>query len=118
MKRRDDPAGELPLSTGVFHILLSLAAGDCHGYSISKQVEASTGGTVKLGPTTLYRYLRQLETDEWIQEVAQADSDDPRRRSYRLTPRGKRIAQAEAARLAQTVRLAKSRNLLPAALQL
>lgn len=117
MQRRGDPAGVLPLSTGVFHILMCLAGGDCHGYSISKEVEASTDGTVKLGPTTLYRSLRQLEADGWIEEVASSDSDDPRRRSYRLTPWGRRIAQAEAMRLAQTVRLAKTRNLLPASLR-
>jgi|SRR5579884_3676716 len=118
MQRRSDPAAVLPLSTGVFHILLSLAAGDCHGYRISKAVEASTEGMVKLGPTSLYRYLRQLESDGWIEEVAGVDSEDPRRRSYRLTAWGRRIALAEALRLAQTLRLAKSCNLLPAGLRL
>jgi DNA-binding PadR family transcriptional regulator len=117
MRRRDDPADVLPLSTGVFHILLALASGDCHGYAISKALEASTRGTVTLGPTTLYRYLRQLENDGWIVEVPGTASEDPRRRSYRLTPRGRRIAEAEALRLAETVRLAKTLNLLPAALR-
>lgn len=118
MQRRGDPAAVLPLSTGLFHILLSLAVDDCHGYRISKAVEASTDGIVKLGPATLYRYLRQLQKDGWIEAVGGVDAEDPRRRSYRLTSWGRRVAQAEALRLAQTLRLAKSCNLLPAGVRL
>lgn len=97
-----------------FHILLALADGERHGYSITKEVEEETEGAVRLGPGTLYRMLKQLLDDEWIVEVERADDDDPRRRYYRLTPRGRRIAQAEAARLANLVKLARSRRLLPA----
>ncbi len=118
MQSRRDPAASLPLSSGVFHILLSLAEGERHGYSISKEVEQSTGGLVRLGPTSLYRYLRQMDADGWIEETAGVDPDDPRRRAYRLTPWGRRIAQAEALRLAQSLRLAKARKLLPASVTL
>lgn len=97
-----------------FHILLALADGERHGYSITKEVEEETEGAVRLGPGTLYRMLKQLLDDEWIVEVERADESDPRRRYYRLTPRGRRIAQAEAARLANLVRLARTRRLLPA----
>jgi DNA-binding PadR family transcriptional regulator len=97
-----------------FHILLALADGERHGYSITKEVEEETEGAVRLGPGTLYRMLKQLLDDEWIVEVERSDDDDPRRRYYRLTPRGRRIAQAEAARLANLVRLARTRRLLPA----
>ena len=110
---KSDPRDVLPLPTGVFHILLSLADGERHGYSISKEVELSTDGAVRLGPTSLYRHLKQLRNDGWIAELEGSDPEDPRRRSYRLTPWGRRIAQAEAARLTQTVRLAKARSLLP-----
>ena len=96
-----------------FHILLALADGERHGYSITKEVEEETGGEVRLGPGTLYRMLKQLLDDEWIVEVERDDEADPRRRYYRLTPRGRRIAQSEAARLANLVRLARSRRLLP-----
>jgi DNA-binding PadR family transcriptional regulator len=58
--------------------------------------------------------LKQLLDDGWIDEVDRVDENDPRRRYYRLTPRGKKAAQAEAARLANLVRLAKHRRLLPA----
>jgi DNA-binding PadR family transcriptional regulator len=97
-----------------FHILLALADGERHGYSIIKEVEEETEGAVRLGPGTLYRMLKQLLDDEWIAEVAREDESDPRRRYYRLTPRGRRVAQAEAARLANLVKLARNRRLLPA----
>lgn len=113
LNRRQDPAALLPLGASAFHILLALADGERHGYSIGKVVEASTGGTIKLGPGTLYRLLKQMATDGWITET-ERDADDPmRRRYYKLSPWGRRIAQAEAARLEEVVRIARSRRLLP-----
>jgi DNA-binding PadR family transcriptional regulator len=102
------------VSMSAFHILLALADGERHGYAITREVAEETSGEVKLGPGTLYRMLKQLLDDEWIVEVEGADADDPRRRYYRLTPRGRRVAQAEALRLANVVRIARSRRLLPA----
>jgi DNA-binding PadR family transcriptional regulator len=102
------------LSPAAFHILLALADGERHGYSIAKEVENATDGADTLGPGTLYRHLKQMLADGWIQDVGRTDPDDPRRRYYRLTPRGRRIAQGEAARLETLVRLARSRRLLPA----
>jgi DNA-binding PadR family transcriptional regulator len=101
------------VSMSAFHILLALADGERHGYSIIKEVEEETEGAVKLGPGTLYRMLKQLLDDAWIAEVDRVDENDPRRRYYRLTPRGRKVAQAEAARLANLVRLARTRRLLP-----
>jgi DNA-binding PadR family transcriptional regulator len=101
------------VSTSAFHILLALADGERHGYAITREVAEETDGEVKLGPGTLYRMLKQLLDDEWIVEIDRADADDPRRRYYKLTPRGRRVAQAEAVRLANVVRLARSRRLLP-----
>jgi DNA-binding PadR family transcriptional regulator len=101
------------VSTSAFHILLALADGERHGYAITREVAEETDGEVKLGPGTLYRMLKQLLDDEWIVEIDRADADDARRRYYRLTPRGRRVAQAEVARLANVVRLARARRLLP-----
>jgi DNA-binding PadR family transcriptional regulator len=114
MSRTSDADALLPLGARPFHILLALADGDRHGYSISKEVEEATGGTVKLGPGTLYGLLKQMLDDGWIAEVAHHGNEDPRRRNYRLTPWGRAIAAAEAARLAELVRVARSRRLLPA----
>jgi len=110
-----DPRSALPLSTAAFSILLALADGDRHGYSISKEVDVQTGGTVRLGPGTLYRVIKQLLADGWIAEApATPGDDDERRRNYRLTPWGRRIAEAEARRLADLVLVARTRHLLPA----
>jgi DNA-binding PadR family transcriptional regulator len=110
-----DPRSVLPLSTAAFYILLALADGDRHGYSISKEVDAHTGGTVKLGPGTLYRVIKQMLADGWIAETRSASvDDDERRRTYELSPWGRRIAEAEAQRLAKLVLVARSRRLLPA----
>ena len=105
----------LPLSSAAFYILLALADGERHGYSISKEVAAHTGGAVKLGPGTLYRVIKQMLADGWIAEVHGAPGDDDeRRRNYKLTPWGRKIAEAEAQRLADLVFVARARRLLPA----
>ncbi|HEV7180830.1 MAG TPA: helix-turn-helix transcriptional regulator, partial [Candidatus Baltobacteraceae bacterium] len=66
-----------------------------------------------LGPGTLYRLIKQMLADGWISEVHKIDPEDPRRRYYKLTPWGRRIARAEAERLADIVRVAQNRKLLP-----
>ena len=108
------PNDALPLGVATFHILLALAGGDRHGYAIGKEVEDQTDGTVKLGPGTLYRLLKALTDDGWIVEVEMADEEHERRRTYRLSARGRAIAQAEARRLDALVAVARSRRLLPA----
>lgn len=100
------------ITAAAFHILLALAEGEQHGYAIAKAIERETGGGMILGPATLYRTIKQLLADGWIEETTAEDED--RRRSYRLTARGRRVAQAEAVRLDAIVRLARRRRLLPA----
>lgn len=101
----------LPLSPRVFSVLLALADGEQHGYAIARAVETQSAGTVRITSGTLYPIIRQMLLDGWITEI---DDEDPRRRSYRLTPRGRRVAQAEATRLAEMVRIARDCRLLPA----
>jgi DNA-binding PadR family transcriptional regulator len=101
----------LPLSPAVFHILLALADGERHGYVIAKDVEMATRGSLKIGPTTLYRIIRHLVTDEWIVE-GERDQHDQRRRKYALTARGRVIVSAEAERLARAVGIARERRLI------
>jgi DNA-binding PadR family transcriptional regulator len=107
-----DPA---PLSAAEFQIMLSLADGERHGYSIIKEIEDATGGRMQIGFTTLYRHLKRMRTDGWITEIA---GGDPRRRSYKLTRRGRTVAEAEASRLTEALRLAKARRLIPAHVRL
>ncbi|HUA09433.1 MAG TPA: PadR family transcriptional regulator [Candidatus Acidoferrales bacterium] len=114
MRVSGDPRAFLPLSPSAFYILLALAAEERHGYSVAKEVEEATNGAVRLGPGTLYRLIKQMVTDGWIVEIDRVDSEDPRRRYYRMTPWGRRIATAEAERLADAVRTARERRLLSA----
>jgi DNA-binding PadR family transcriptional regulator len=107
----------LPLTAADFHILLCLADGEGHGYAIMREVSARTGGRTRLGPGTLYGAVKRLLADGLIAEAGErADSilDRERRRYYRLTPLGRRVAAAEAERLAELVRLASAKKLLPA----
>lgn len=109
-----DPRSLLPLNPRAFYILLALAEEESHGYAIAKSVEAATDGVVRLTAGTLYPLIRQMLADGWITECGMAADQDPRRRLYRLTVWGTRIAQAEAARLAQAVRMAAKHRLISA----
>lgn len=100
-----------------FEILLSLAPGECHGYAIIQATAERTGGAVALETGTLYRALRRLLEAGLVAPVTRRPEpdEDERRRYYRLTPRGRAAAAAEAARLARLVDAARSARLLPAA---
>ncbi len=101
------------ISVPAYHILLALADGERHGYGIIKEVEDSTSGNIRLLAGTLYRLLKEMVANGWIVEI-EGDEDDERRRYYRLTPRGRRVAIAESERLELLVRTARARKLLPA----
>jgi DNA-binding PadR family transcriptional regulator len=115
VEAHEDIDALLPLPAATFHILLALAGGECHGYGIIQDVEARTGGELRLSAGTLYRSIARMVEQGLIAEVAKrrSRSDDERRRYYRLTPFGGSVARAELRRLAQLVRLAKARGLSP-----
>jgi DNA-binding PadR family transcriptional regulator len=105
----------LPLSPAVFHILLALADGEHHGYAIMKNVIATTEGRVRMGPGTLYGTIKRLIASGWIEESDERpdwELDDERRRYYRLTELGGRVARAEVQRLSKTVNLASAKRLV------
>jgi DNA-binding PadR family transcriptional regulator len=98
-----------PLSPAFFHILLSLGAGERHGYAIRREVAARTEGKLKLGPGVLYGSINKMVEMGLIEESGDrpdAHLDDERRRYYRITDYGRTVAQAEAARMREMVRLA------------
>ena len=98
-----------------FHVLLALAGEERHGYAILQEVAQLTGGEIQLEPGTLYRALHRMLKDGWIAESTRrpaADLDDERRKYYRLTPLGRRMASAEADRLWRLVSVARSHRLL------
>ena len=105
------PESLLPLPPATFHILLSLAGEDRHGYAIIQDVASRTAGEVKLSAGTLYRSIqRMLEQDLIVErrERPAPEEDDERRRYYRITEFGEAVARAEARRLAGLVRLARA----------
>jgi DNA-binding PadR family transcriptional regulator len=107
-----EPVG--PLTAAMFHVLLALAGDDLHGYAILKEVELRTGGKVRLSTGTLYGIIKRLLADGLIAELRArpSETDDERRRYYRLTPRGRQVATAEAERMDEILSVARSRNLL------
>jgi DNA-binding PadR family transcriptional regulator len=102
----------LPLTPISFEILLALAAGDRHGYAILQTVERRLSGVLPMRTGTIYRALARLLHEGLIEREA-SDAGDERRRNYRLTALGKKIARAEAERLANQVEAARSHRLLP-----
>jgi DNA-binding PadR family transcriptional regulator len=98
----------LPLKTHWFHILLSLASGEQHGYAIMQDVLDRTAGKVHLWPATLYGSIKRLIEADLIAESdtrPAPELDDARRRYYRLTPLGQRVLAAECDRLQELVRV-------------
>ena len=95
----------------VLHILVALADSERHGYAIMQDVAARTAGAVRLGPGTLYGSIKRMLHDGLIEELEERpdpEEDDVRRRYYRITPRGRRLAREELGRLAALVRHARA----------
>lgn len=113
------PSMNEQLSQSEFYILLSLAIKSRHGYEIMKQVERDSGGKVLLGPGTLYGSIKRMLQSELIEEVA---GDNPRRKYYTLTEKGRTALASELQRYKDAVELAKRkkvfRNLGPVKLTL
>jgi DNA-binding PadR family transcriptional regulator len=106
--------GRLPLTSTVFHILLSLADRERHGYGIMQEVEAMTQGRIRMGPGTLYGAIKRLIATGLIVESDERpdpEQDDERRRYYRLTSLGRSVLGAETQRLADLVNVAHSKRI-------
>ena len=109
------PDDLLPLPTAVFHILIALADRDRHGYSIMQDVAARTDGKVQLSAGTLYSSIRRMLEQGLIEELRESpdpSSTDERRRYYRLTRFGKRVAAAEVQRLSALLQQARATGLV------
>ena len=112
---KDSPEQYLPLRPVEFEILLTLAAGEGHGYGILRATEERTRSRLETG--TMYRALRRLVEAGLVEPTERRspdDFDDERRRYYAMTSRGRAVASAEAARLARLVDTARLVHLLPA----
>ncbi len=105
----------LPLTPAVFHIMLALGDGEAHGYAIMQDVSQRSGGTLRLGPGTLYGAIGRMLEDGLIEECEERpdpEMDDSRRRYYRLTTLGGGVLAAETKRMADLVRAARSSKVI------
>jgi DNA-binding PadR family transcriptional regulator len=113
-----DPRALLPLPAHVLQILLALHAGDLHGYALLSSIEARTRGEMAVGTSTLYASLARLKKLGVIDEVdapADADSEDARRRYYRVTAFGLEVMREEALRIRRLNRMISHARVLSAA---
>src|SRR4051794_37738631 len=100
----------LPLPLPTFHMLLSLSEGERHGYALKREILQRTGGKLNLGSGALYGSINKMLEQGLIEESDERPDphlDDERRRHYRITPLGRRVAQAETIRLRELVRVAE-----------
>lgn len=103
-----------PLPSAAFQILLSLADEDLHGYGIMRQIAEQTGSRMRLGPGTLYSSIQTLLEGKFIEEVGlreDAKLGQERRRYYRLTSIGRKLARSEAERLSDLLRVARAKKI-------
>ena len=109
MKHSDPVEPFLPLTLPVFHMLLALSAGERHGYALKREILHRTNGKINLAAGALYGSINKMLEQGFIEESGERPDphlDDERRRYYRITPLGRRVAEAEAARLRELVQLA------------
>lgn len=116
-KRRPDPDdinSYLPLPASAMHIVVALAGGERHGYAIMRDIDDLSGGSVNMGPGTLYGSIKRMIDQGLVEETDERPDpalDDQRRRYYRLTALGQRVGAAERARLAALLDAARLRRL-------
>jgi DNA-binding PadR family transcriptional regulator len=110
---RKSPESFIPLKSNWFHILVSLADGEQHGYGIMQEVLERSGGKVRLWPATLYGSLKRLIENGLIAESGErpaAEFDDARRRYYKLTRLGEKVLDLESERLRDLVRVLNAKR--------
>ena len=105
---------ERPLTPLSFQILVALADGPKHGYGIIKDLEEASGQAFPSSTGTLYLAIQRLEAEGLLEEDPSVKGEDSRRRYYRLTSEGRRVAAAEARRLAALLGVARGKKLVGA----
>jgi DNA-binding PadR family transcriptional regulator len=110
------PKDLLPLSATLFHLLLALSDGERHGYALKREIAHRTNGAINPGAGVLYGTISRMLEEGLIEESDErpdAHLDDERRRYYRITAFGRLVAQAEAVRMRELVRIADDAYGLP-----
>lgn len=107
-----NPIDLLPLAPLAFHILLSLAEGERHGYALKREIVRRTVGRLNPGAGSLYGAIQKMLDQGLVVESGERPDphlDDERRRYYQITAFGRAVAQAEAARMRELVELSAVR---------
>jgi DNA-binding PadR family transcriptional regulator len=100
----------------MFHMLLALSEGERHGYALKREILQRTGGKMNRGSGALYGSINKMLENGLIEESGDRPDphlDDERRRYYRITPLGLRVAQAEAVRMRDLAQFAQDKLGLP-----
>jgi DNA-binding PadR family transcriptional regulator len=105
---------EPPLTPAVFFTLLALACGEKHGYAIMQEARNLSGGSVRMGPATLYTTIQRLLEQDFVEEVSGDREADSRRRYYRLTRGGRALVYLELERVEAVVKRARALQWKPA----
>lgn len=115
MSRPADLQTLLPLKPVELELLLALADEERHGYGLVQEIAKRTNGLVRLEPGNLYRVIKRLLADGLVEEASRRPAPDlaaERRRYYRLTPLGGRVAAAELHRMRALLASAPARALV------
>ena len=102
-----DVNDQLPLQEATFFILLSLAARPKHGYAILQDVAELSDGRLQMSTGTLYGGLHRMLEQGWIERFDEASGvvEGRTRKAYRLTELGRKILNADVARMQSLVAL-------------
>ena len=87
------------LTESMFYVLMALGSGPMCGIDIADEIQRCTGGRLRIGPATLYTLLGKFEKEKYIEEV----SVEGRKRTYRITGKGRTAYREELERLQQCI---------------
>ena len=83
------------LNEPMFYVLMAFNQGELCGSEITHMVQVRTNGRVSLGPGTLYTLLGKFVEEKLIEET----EVQGRKRSYRITDKGREVYEEEVNRL-------------------
>jgi DNA-binding PadR family transcriptional regulator len=105
----DDVKRLIPLTPAVFYVLLSLSSSRKHGYAIMQETNTLSEDSFQMGPATLYSTIQRLVALQLIDEIADDQAEDSRRRYYELTKMGRLLLESDVARMNAVARMASAR---------
>ena len=87
------------LTESMFYVLMSFQNGPMCGIDIAEAIARCTRGRLRIGPATLYTILGKFEKEGYIDEI----SVEGRKRTYRITEKGRGAYREELERLRQCI---------------